>query len=294
MDITASLPIFIVTLREAFEASLVVGIVLACLQQARQTTLNRWVYQGVAGGIVASVLVGFLLAGVLQGLTTSMGLYTPILKSLLAALFGAIAVGMLSWMLLWMTAQSRSLKANLQGEVTTALALDNSGQGIALVVFIAVLREGFETVLFLAAQGQVADLSGIAAAIAGVLSAILLAFLIFQVGINVNIKQFFQVMGLLLLLIVGGLVVSVLKNVDQTVAQLAQFDLGLGAYCFVPGDSCLLGVQVLDWSNWLPDSQFPGLMFKTLLGYRDHLYLLQAIAYGLFWWLIGRRYFQKV
>lgn len=290
-DLSATLPIFIVTLREGFEAALVVGIVLACLRQAQQSQLNRWVYQGIGAGIVASVLVGFLLAGVLQGVSHSDNPFTPVLKALLAALFGAIAVGMLSWMLVWMTRQSRTLKADIQGEIATALTQTNGGRAIAVVVTIAVLREGFETVFFLAAQEQVTDMTGIGAALLGIATAIILAYLIFKVGVKLNLKRFFQMMGTLLLLIVAGLTIGVLKNFNLAASLIAQADLGLQDICFVPGDSCLLGAQLWDFSNWLPDSQFPGLLLKTLLGYRDQLYLLQGIVYVVFLGLIGRFYY---
>ena len=63
MDFSAALPTFVVTLREGFEAALVVGIVMACLKKAEQTELYRWVYLGIFGGVIASVAVGFLLTG---------------------------------------------------------------------------------------------------------------------------------------------------------------------------------------------------------------------------------------
>ena len=53
MDISTALPTFVVTLGEGFEASLLVGIILACLAKAGQTQLNRWVYQGIGAAIVA-------------------------------------------------------------------------------------------------------------------------------------------------------------------------------------------------------------------------------------------------
>jgi high-affinity iron transporter len=291
-DLIPLLPIFIVTLREGFEAALVVGIVLACLNQAQQTALNRWVYQGISGGIVASVMVGFLLAGVLQGVSQTANPFTPILKALLASLFGMIAVGMLSWMLVWMTRQSRSLTAAIQGEVAIALAQPEGGRAIAVVVLIAVLREGFETVFFLAAQAQVTNLMGIGAALMGIGTAILLAYLMFRVGVKLNLKRFFQIMGTLLLLIVAGLVIGVLKNINVAATLVSQSDLGLPSICFVPGDSCLLGPQLWDFSQWLPDRQFPGIVLKTLLGYRDHIYLLQAAVYGIFLGCVGRLYYQ--
>ena len=295
MVTSAILPVFIVTLREAFEAILLVGIVFACLQQAQKSHLNRWVYQGIAGGVVTSLLVGSLLAGLFQGVTVNTTPYTPILKVFLSAMFGAVAVGLLSWMLLWMTAQAKTLKQTVQGEVLAAIDTEDEeagGRAVALVVFIAVLREGFEMVLFLAAQGQVTNLVTIGAALGGIGVAILLAYGIFQWGIKVNLRRFFQVIGTLLLLIVAGLVVSVLKNIDQAAGLIAQLNLGL-QLCVVPGDSCLLGAQVWNLAGWLPDNQFPGLLLKTLVGYRDHIYLLQAVSYGLFWLIIGRRFWKN-
>ncbi|MBE9241945.1 EfeU/Ftr1 family ferrous iron transporter subunit [Synechocystis salina] len=292
MDFAAGLPIFVITLREALEASLVVGIVLACLAQAQQLYLKGWVYRGISAGVVASVLVGCLLAGVLQGVDRLPGPYTPILKALLAALLGAIAVGMLSWMLLWMTKQARSIRGEIQGQIDQALAEEGGGRAIAVVVFIAVVREGFEMVLFLAAQQNMANPAAIGAALAGIATAVAMALLIFRVGVKLNLKLFFQVMGTLLLIIVGGLVIGVLKNLDLAVNMMGLTNLGLDYLCFVPGDSCLLGPQLWNLASWLPDNQFPGIVLKTLAGYRDHLYLLQAIAYGIFLSVMGSLYFR--
>lgn len=295
MDFAAALPIFIVTWREALEASLVVGIVLACLQRAQKPNLRPWVYRGISGGIVASVLVGCLLAGVLQGVERLPGPYTPILKAFLAASFGTIAVGMLSWMLRWMTKQARALKSEIEGEVNQALTdTATGGRAITILVFIAVLREGFETVFFLAAQVQGINLTAIAAALGGIFGAVLMASLIFRWGVRLNLKLFFQGMGALLVVIVGGLVIGVLKNIDLAFSLLAQQNLGFANLCFLPGDSCVLGPQLWDLSPWLPDRQFPGLLLKTLAGYRDHLYWLQAIAYGIFVGLMGGTYFRRL
>lgn len=294
MDLTAALPIFVVTLREGFEAALVVGIVLACLKKAGQTQLNRWVYQGVSGGIVASVMVGFLLGGVLQGVEMSQSSYTPMLKAALSALFGLIAIVMLSWMLIWMTKQAKSLKSEVEGEIQSALAQQNdAGKVVFLLVFIAVLREGFETVLFIVAKFQDSWAIPTIGAIAGLVTAAGLGFLLFAVGVKINLRLFFQIMGVFLLLIVGGLVMSVLKNVDLAAQLLGDLDSRYANLCVLAGDSCLLGNQVWDGSQILPDKQFPGIILKALFGYRQTLYLVQAIAYVLFVGTMGTIYFQS-
>jgi high-affinity iron transporter len=295
MNLSAALPTFVVTLREGFEAALVVGIVLACLKQAEQSKLNRWVYQGVGGGIVASVMVGFLLAGVLQGVNAYQSVYTPIIKEILTVLFSLVAIAMLSWMLIWMTQQAKSLKSEVEGAIKSALTQkENAGKAIFLLVFIAVLREGFETVLFILAKFQNGFIIPAAGASAGLLTATGLGFLLFKWGVKINLRQFFQVMGIFLLLIVGGLVVGMLKHIDVAATLLAQLYGDKANWCFASGDTCLLGALVWDSSKFLSDREFPGIVLKALFGYRDKLYLMQAIAYVTFLGVVGGIYFQSL
>ncbi|WP_013322607.1 FTR1 family iron permease [Gloeothece verrucosa] len=295
MDFSAALPTFFITLREGFEAALVVGIVLACLQKAHQNQLNRWVYQGIGGGVVASIMLGLLLGGILQGLNHYQSQYTPIIKEILEGIFGLIAIIMLTWMLLWMTKQAKSMKAEVEGAIQTALAQNQqAGKGIFLLVFIAVVREGFETVLFIIAKFEQGLLPTSLGAIAGLLSATALGILLFKWGIKINIRLFFQMMGILLVLIVGGLVISVLKHLDVAVAFVAQLNWQYAKWCFYGRESCLLGPQVWDGSEILPDRQFPGIILKALFGYRQTLYLGQVIAYMIFLLIIGGAYFQSI
>ena len=223
MDISASLPTFVVTLREGFEAALVVGIVLACLFKAQKEQLRVWVYAGIASGIIASVLVGWGLWEMLLGVTLGQSLYSPVSKQLLEAGFGIVAIAMMSWMLIWMTREAKSLKSDVENSIHQALQdTDSAGMAVFLLVFIAVLREGFETVLFIVAQFQAGWLLPSAGAIAGLLLASILGILLFAVGVRINIKAFFQVMGVLLLLIIAGLLMGVLKHIDLAIALFTQ------------------------------------------------------------------------
>lgn len=296
LDFTPALPAFVVTLREGFEAALVVGIVLACLDKARQSELKGWVYRGIGGGLVASLTVGLLLAGVVGEVNAYANpSFQPILKEILATLFSAIAIAMLSWMLIWMTQQARTLKAEIKGTLQSAIAGGvPAGRQIFILVFIAVVREGFETVLFISSQVQDSAIATACGAIAGLMAATALGFLLFKWGIKINIRQFFQVMGIFLLLIVGGLVVGTFKHLDSSLAQLAAVDPRFASWCIVPGDSCVLGDLFWDLSSWLPDRQFPGILFKSLLGYRDRLYWVQAIAYVSFLAIIGSTYIRSL
>ncbi len=291
MDISAALPTFAVTLREGFEAALVVGIVFACLQKAQQTQLNRWVYLGIGGGVLASVMVGWLLWNFVQEVELSQSYYAPVLEEILDGTFGLLAIIMLSWMLLWMNQQAKYLKAEVEGAITNALATNsNASKGIFLLVFIAVLREGFETVLFIIAKFQQQIFLPTVGAIAGLTLASAMGLVLFYWGVNINVRLFFQIMGVLLLLIVGGLVMSSLQHFDAAVTVLAKLNSDYSNWCLFSTDTCLLGPQVWDGSTVMSDRQFPGILLKTLFGYREKIYLVQAVAYFLFLTVIGGKY----
>lgn len=292
MDITTALPTFIVTLREGFEAALVVGIVMACLKKAEQTQLYRWVYWGIFAGILASIAIGFLLGGIVSGVETVGGIYAPVIKQLLEGVLGLIAIAMLTWMLLWMTNQAKSLKGEVEGAISSALNNDNAGKALFLLILIAVVREGFETVLFILAKFQQDWTLPAVGAGLGLTLAAIMGIALFSLGVRLNIRLFFQVMGIFLLLIVGGLVMGALKHFDAALTLLNQ--LTISQLCLFNNGSCILGIQVWDGSNLLPDKEFPGIIFKALFGYRQTLYLGQIIAYISFLVAVGTAYFQSL
>jgi high-affinity iron transporter len=297
MDFSYALPTFVITLREGVEAALVVGIVLACLKKAKQGYLNKWVYAAIALGIAASAIVGVLLAELTKALTNSNNPYAASLEMFLEGTFGLIAIAMLSWMLIWMTKQARFLKAQVEGAVNSALT-KNAGWGVFMLVFIAILREGFETVLFISAKLQQGLLASLGSVV-GLAVAAGIGTLLFKFGVKINIRLFFQAMGLLLLLIVAGLVVSSLGQFDQGLAMVAQTNRESAGVCFfyerfTKVHSCDLGSMVWDFSRILPEDQFPGLLLSAMFGYTDRLYLVQAIAYVLFLVSVGSLYFRTL
>ena len=293
MDFSLAVPTFVITLREGVEAALVVGIVLACLSKANRTELNKWVYGGVAAGIAGSVLIGLFLSTLLSRVQYAAPTVQAVVKPFLGVTFGSVAVVMLSWMLIWMTQQARSLKSSVEGSLQDALD-DAEGSSVSIfsLVCIAVLREGFETVLFLFSNLQ-QSVEGVLGAIAGLFGAFAIGVALFKFGVKINLKLFFQTMGIFLLLIVAGLVVSVFKNLDAAFAAVSTLNQPNIDLC-ISQQSCILGPLLWDASAVLPDKKFPGILLKTLLGYRDHLYLLQAIVYISFIIGVGGRYFRSL
>jgi high-affinity iron transporter len=299
MDFSSALPTFVITLREGVEAALVVGIVLAYLKKARQTRLNIWVYAGVLVGVLVSALVGVFFSWVIQALGTSNQKYAPVMEPLLEGIFSVLAIALLTWMLIWMTQQARLLKGQVEGAVGAALKRNDRGSwGIFGLICVAVLREGFETVLFIAAKFQQGFIPAVGA-LSGIVVAIGIGILLFKWGVKINLRQFFQVMGVLLLLIVSGLVITALGHFDTAFNTLARMDRKSEALCFyyerfAQNPSCILGPMVWNATNVLPDDRFPGILLSALFGYTQKLYIVQALAYGLFLITAGAFYFQSL
>jgi high-affinity iron transporter len=295
MDFSFALPTFVITLREGVEAALVVGIVLAYLQKSKQSALSVWVWTGVGVGLIASALIGILFGWLVQ----TLGALGPAIEPFLEGSFSLLAIVMLSWMLVWMTRNARFLKQDIEGAIGSAIK-HRAGWGVFSLVFFAVVREGFETVLFIFGKFQQGIVPAVGA-LAGIAIAAGIGVLIFKWGVRLNLRKFFTIMGILLLLIVSGLVVTALGHFDTAANTLAQLDRKSQSICFFyerfakPQDrDCILGPMVWNFSKVLPQDRFPGILLSALLGYSDRLYAVQAFSYVAFLITIGGIYFQTL
>src|ERR1700742_4255544 len=140
------LPTFVIGLREGLEAALIVGIIAAFLRKQGRRDLLRSVFIGVGIAVVLCVAVGIALDALSKNLPQRQqeGLETVI---------GALAVGMVTYMVVWMRRHSRELKGQLEGMAADAMGQGGArvGRAMVLMAFLAVLREGFETAVFLIA-----------------------------------------------------------------------------------------------------------------------------------------------
>jgi high-affinity iron transporter len=196
------IPTFVIALREGVEASLIVGIIAAFLVREGRRDAIRQMWAGVAIAIALCVGVAVLLRVVGQELPQRQqeGLETVI---------GLIAVSAVSYMIVWMRRHARGIKAELEGSAASALA---SGSTMALVAmaFLAVLREGFETSVFLLAAFQDAGdttAAGIGAVV-GLVAAVAIGLGIYRGGVRINLSRFFRVTGLILVFVAAGLLAT--------------------------------------------------------------------------------------
>ena len=196
------IPTLVITLREGVEASLIVGIVAAFLvKQGRRDALGlMWLGVGLAVAICVAVAVALRVIGDELPQREQEGLETIV---------GVIAVGMITYMIIWMRRHARGLKAQLEGHAAEALAV---GSATALVgmAFLAVLREGFETSVFLLAAFQdTSDTTAAGAgAVIGLVAAVALGFAIYFGGVRINLSRFFRITGFVLVLVAAGLLAT--------------------------------------------------------------------------------------
>ncbi len=188
---------FIITFRETLEAALVVGIILSYLYKTKQSKYNNVVYIGIIFGIVVSIIGAFLfnfLAGGFEGKAEK-------IFEGITMLIGAV---LLTTMILWMMKQKHIAK---ELEQKVGLKIDSAQRfGLFFLVFISILREGIETVIFLGAASFISTNSTMFGAIMGILAAIFLGYAIFVGSMKVNLKKFFNITSILLILFAAGLV----------------------------------------------------------------------------------------
>ena len=245
----------LLTTREGLEASLIVGIVLAFLAKTDNREHMRVVWAGTAAAVLASVITGALLfftVGELEG--RSEQIFEGI------AMFSAVAV--LTWMIFWMRRQAVNIKHDLEARIQGAIAA-GSALGLASVVFFAVLREGWETALFLFAISE-SSTPGTTAigAVVGLAISITLGVLLYRGSRRLNLRQFFTVTGILLIVFAAGL-------------------LAHGIHEFQEAGLLPMTVEhVWDTNALINEDTTFGEFMTTLFGYNGNPSLLEVIAWA--------------
>ncbi len=148
----------------------------------------------------------------------------------LETVIGLFAVVMVTFMIVWMTRHSRGMKRELEGAASAALAR-GSARALVAMAFLAVLREGFETSVFLVSVLQNSG-NATAAAIGAVLGigiAVAIGYGIYRGGARLNLTRFFRLTGLVLVLVAAGLVMTSLHTAHEAgwlnVGQTRAMDL---------------------------------------------------------------------
>ena len=185
---------FIILFRETLEAALIVGIIYLFLTSNGASTQKLWL--AVLTSIVASILVAYFIVSAQQALGNNS------LKALFEGIFMFITAGFIWYVIFWL---SKHVSDRKQLEEQSAIALSSSW-GVFFLVFFSVIREGFETVVFLLASFSMTQSFSYLGFFTGIIAALILVYIFVIQGKRFNIRSFFQATTLLLIFLASGMV----------------------------------------------------------------------------------------
>jgi high-affinity iron transporter len=191
---------FIITLREGLEIALIVAILLAYLNRIDRRDQHRAVWLGAGLAAAVSLISGAVIWIVARDLPTRS-------RDAFEGVATLIAAGVVTWMVFWMRRHASKLRGELQGKIDLVIGTGPSG-ALALVAFFVVIREGLETALFLFSAFEANSATPVLSftgALLGLVGAVALGYLFYRGGIRLNLRIFFLVTGLLLILVVATL-----------------------------------------------------------------------------------------
>ena len=262
----------LIAFREGVEAALIVGIILGYLRKTGQSGQNRSAWAGVIVAIALSIALAFgieLIGARLEGRAEQLFEGTTML----------LAVGILTWMLFWMRYQSRTTKSSLEHEIDNALSQGHS-RGIFALTFLAVFREGIETALFLAAAAfATSGLDTLVGAAVGLVVAALVGYLLYGATLRLNLRAFFNVTSVLLLVVAAGLFAHAIHEYQEAALLPIFVEHLWDTNGLIAGDSTI------------------GELLRAIVGYNASPSLLEVVGYVGYWglallgvpWLVTRR-----
>lgn len=258
----------LIVFRESLEAALIISIMAAATRGI--PSRERWILSGVLAGLAGSALVASSM-GLISNMASGMG------QELFNAAILTLAVGMLAWHNIWMSVHGREMAAHA---LSTARAINDGTRErsvIFIVVALAVLREGSETVLFLyslATSSEDGLRTTISGGLGGLAAGSLVGGLLYAGLLRIPLRWFFSITGILVLLLAASMA-------SQAARLLVQADL-------LPS----LGAPLWDTSGVLPQTTLVGTLLHGLVGYDAqpagmqvlfYVVVMVAIAIGMRW-----------
>jgi high-affinity iron transporter len=249
------LPTLVIVFREVFEAGLIVGIIMAVTSGV--AARGRWVAGGIAAGVFGACLVAVFTGGLSE-------LFGGSGQELFNACILGFAVLMLGWHNVWMARHGRELAAEMREAGAAVAAGSKSLAALAVVVAIAVLREGSEVVLFLYGVAAAAGGAGVGMLIGGAIGlalGALVCLLAYRGLITIPTRYLFAVTSTLITLLAAGMAAQAIAFLEQAGLMTAW------------------GQTVWDTSWILSDESILGRALHTLIGYVDQPTAMQLVVY---------------
>jgi high-affinity iron transporter len=245
----------VIVFREVIEAGLIVGAVLAATKGVARR--GFWVSLGIGAGALGACVVA-IFASQIAALFQGSGQEIFNASVLLAA------VVMLAWHNSWMASHGQDMARQMQAVGGAVAAGQRPMTALAIVIGVAVLREGSEIVLFLygiASSGSESALAMVAGGSLGILGGALLSALMYFGLVAIPMRRLFAVTTWLITLLAAGMA-------SQAVVFLQQ-----------AGYFQSFAEPLWDTSGILPEDSIPGRLLRSLIGYSDSPTAAQLAAY---------------
>ncbi len=235
---------FVIGLREGLEAALIVGIVAAFLVKNGESRSLRQMWWGVGAAIALS-------AGLAAGLHLAGRALSFRAREIMEGALAIVAAGGITFMIVWMRRNAPALRADLESRTSLALAA-GSASALAGMAFVAVIREGLETAIFLLATLSTTEspVPGAVGAITGIVAAVGLGYGVYRGGIKLDLSRFFRLTGVVLVIVAAGLVTTGVHSLAEAgVIRLMQQPLVDLTWLIDPGTirssllTAFLGIQ---------------------------------------------------
>ena len=261
----------LIVLRESLEGFLIISILLGLATKFGRPSARTPLLAGAATAVAATILLGLATDAAVRTFLEESGS-----EALFAATAATVAVGILTYMIVWMYKHTITLVADMRGAAKAAVEI---GKPLALFVlaFVAVGREGIETILFFATLAPTtAALTLVISALSGFAASALMAYVVFRGIVRLNLQKFFAASGVLLILFAAGLLAAAFHGFSE-------------AHLLPEMDPAWSTKGILD------EDGFVGGLASAILGYRDSPTWLEAAAYVAYaagmgaWYLRGIR-----
>lgn len=248
---------YLIGLREGLEATIMVSILVAFLVKTGRRDRLVAVRWGVALAVALPVSVAVALAVAAKALTFEA-------QELLGGVLSIIAVAFVTWMVFWMRRAGRSLATDLTDKMRTAVGV--SAFAVGVTAFLAVGREGLETVFFVWAAGQATGQTWqpLVGALLGLVTAVVLGYLLYRQAVKIDLRRFFTWTGAALVVVAGGVLAYGVHDLQEA---------GV-----LPGLTSL----AFDVSAQVPPSSWYGVLLKGVVNFSPATTWLQAVAWAVY------------
>ena len=248
---------FLIGLREGLEAALIVGILVGYLVKSDRKDSVKAIFMGVLAAVATALLAAFALNELVANVPSG-------INELISGISSIAAVVFVTFMIYWMAKQSRSLAGDLRSKVETA-----SGNGtfaIAMIAYLAVVREGVETAIFIwsAAKTTATGDNPVLGAALGLLLATALGYLIYRGSLKLNLKTFFRYTGAYLILVAAAILAYGLGELQE-----------IGVLPF-------LTAQSYDLTSVIHEGSTIDTVLRGTIGFNSAPTILQTLGYGLY------------